>query len=100
MQVRRKIRGPSLCARNKRDSSLREATLFAGAKWKKKSLHSARNDGDAWATNHAQRNLVRTSYLASRDFQRAQASSRAFLLAGFGSSGVSPARMKPWPAPS
>jgi hypothetical protein len=28
MQVRRKIRGPSLCARNNRDSSLREATLL------------------------------------------------------------------------
>jgi hypothetical protein len=48
MQVRRKIRGPSLCARNKRDSSLREATLLLEQKWKKEWLHSARNDGGAW----------------------------------------------------
>jgi len=58
MQVRRMIRGPSLCARNRRDSSLREATLLQQRKWKKKSLHSLRDDGGAWATNHAQRNLA------------------------------------------
>jgi hypothetical protein len=38
-------------------------------------------------------------YFASRDFQRAQAASRALMLASL-ASGASPARMKPWPAPS
>src|SRR5437773_7352437 len=36
----------------------------------------------------------------SESFSRFQASSRAFLFASFLSLGSSPARMKPWPAPS
>ena len=43
--------------------------------------------------------FLRRDYGASRVFQRFQASSRAFLLASL-ASGASPARMKPWPAPS
>ena len=47
--------------------------------------------------NHRSRHAI--PYFARRVFQRTQASSRAFLFASL-ASGASPARMKPWPAPS